>query len=630
MVLCRILSHNLSDFYARYWEQIVQRIVRQDITSFAFVAIGLLSLLAIWWAFAYQPTQVAINVSNPMIAQGTLGRDPEGVWFTGDTQINSNRFGNTPWRAMQWRWRQAPGTPLVAKVQLAAVQLIIPVTESWRVVHILMPSSVAQIPLIVQSTTVRVPGDSRDLGVIMGYLTVHRLMAPPWWIYMVVGDYGVLIVMAALWLWRGRWLGVIALVLMSVLYLAMVIQETASGFANPTLWLDHNSRYVLSAMAGLFTLAQRQRVVVALTPRGRLFGLDIMRAVAITGVVIAHSTPLFFEEWSTVRDIFKWFVGLGGIGVDIFFALSGYLIGAILLRAVAQFNQAHILKRFLMRRWLRTLPAAYVSAIMIWFIAAPQNIPDYITSMFFMGAINPLRFSGELTYWWSLAIEEIFYLVFPIMLFLLIKKFPQHQAFLLTIGIMIGVSWVSRIILIAYLAYSPVDYGLRINHISYANLDLMVLGIVLQLIRQQRPDWFVRLSHIGFAPGAVVFVTGVILLLDPLRWELVTIVTCHLLITIGSVLMIPACESLVTLGWRRIDDMVRWIALISYSLYLYNCLVAIFVFQRYGAAMSWEMVGWSLTLYFGLTVLLSALSYYLIEAPVMRWRDVHYADRDAQ
>jgi peptidoglycan/LPS O-acetylase OafA/YrhL len=54
------------------------------------------------------------------------------------------------------------------------------------------------------------------------------------------------------------------------------------------------------------------------------------------------------------------------------------------------------------------------------------------------------------------------------------------------------------------------------------------------------------------------------------------------------------------------------------------------VFQRYGAAMSWEMVGWSLTLYFGLTVLLSALSYYLIEAPVMRWRDVHYADRDAQ
>jgi peptidoglycan/LPS O-acetylase OafA/YrhL len=595
-----------------------------------FIGIITLSLMSIWWGFAHQPDQLAIALDNPVHAQGVLGSDPEGVWFTGNTQINSNRFGDTPWRAMQWRWRQAPGTPLVVNVQLATVQLIIPVMESWRVVHILMPSSVAQIPLIVRSTTIRVPGDSRDLGVIMSYLTVHRLEAPPWWIYMVVCDYGVLIVMAALWLWRGRWLGAIALGLMSVLYLAMVAQETASGFANPSLWLDSNSRYILSAMAGLFTLAQRQRVVVALAPRGRRFGLDVIRAVAIICVVIAHSTPLFFEEWSSIRDIFKWFVSSGAIGVDIFFALSGYLIGAILLRALAQFNQYHVLKRFLMRRWLRTLPAAYVSAIVIWFIVTPQNIPDYIASMLFVGTVNPLRFSSELTYWWSLGIEELFYLVFPIVLFLLIKKFPRHQAFLLTIGVMIGITWVSRIILIGYLAYAPINYGLRINHISYANLDLMVLGIVMQLVRQQRPDWFVRLSHIGFAPGAVVFVTGVILLMDPLRWELVTIVTCHLLITIGSVLMIPACESLSTLGWRRIDDVVRWIALISYSLYLYNCVIGIFVLQRYGAAVSWGMLGWSLTVYIGLTVLLSALSYYLVEAPVLRWRDVHYADRDGQ
>jgi hypothetical protein len=117
----------------------------------------------------------------------------------------------------------------------------------------------------------------------------------------------------------GRWLRVGVLLFFSSVYLAMLLQETASGFANPSLWLDHNSRYVLSALMLCFAWGQRRRLVVALAPSGRRFGLDVMRAVAITCVVIAHSTPLFFEEWNSVRDIFKWFIDLGTIGVDIFF-----------------------------------------------------------------------------------------------------------------------------------------------------------------------------------------------------------------------------------------------------------------------------------------------------------------------
>jgi peptidoglycan/LPS O-acetylase OafA/YrhL len=67
-------------------------------------------------------------------------------------------------------------------------------------------------------------------------------------------------------------------------------------------------------------------------PQGRRFGVDVLRAIAVMCVVVAHFTPLVFVEWSSNRDIFSWLVYLGAVGVDIFFALSGYLIGGILLR----------------------------------------------------------------------------------------------------------------------------------------------------------------------------------------------------------------------------------------------------------------------------------------------------------
>jgi peptidoglycan/LPS O-acetylase OafA/YrhL len=516
------------------------------------------------------------------------------------------------------------------QLQLESRQISADASPQWRVVHLLMPTVRHHTLLDIQSGTYHVAGDSRNLGVMVTQLQVERLPTSPWQMFLVVCDYWLLIGAAWLWLWRGRWVGVGVLLFVSSVYLAMLLQETASGFANPSLWLDHNSRSILSALMVCFAWVQRGRRVVALAPSGRRFGLDVMRAVAIVCVVIAHSTPLFFEEWNSVRDIFKWFVNLGTIGVDIFFALSGYLIGAILWRSLAQFNNPAVLKRFLMRRWLRTLPAAYVSAIVIWFIAAPKNILDYLASILFVGAVNPFRFSYEMNYWWSLSIEELFYVLFPIVLFGLMKKLPPQRAFLITIGIVAGIAFISRMLLIWYLPYSPIDYGQRISHINYASLDSMVWGIILQLVRRQRADWFVRLSNIGFAPGAIVFLTGVVLLLDPFRWELATIFFCHIFITVGAVLMIPAFESINTLGWTYIDRIVSWIALISYSLYLYNCIIGIFAVGHYGYASSWGMLAHSLTVYFGLTVILSALSYYLVEAPVLRWRDAHFPDQQIQ
>src|SRR5437868_4314520 len=89
----------------------------------------------------------------------------------------------------------------------------------------------------------------------------------------------------------------------------------------------------------------------------RSAGLDLMRALAITLVLLHHFLLPVLRHASWVVPFFGW----GFIGVDIFFALSGFLIGRILLKLDSTVaRRPRELLRFWARRWLRTLPIYYV------------------------------------------------------------------------------------------------------------------------------------------------------------------------------------------------------------------------------------------------------------------------------
>ncbi len=89
--------------------------------------------------------------------------------------------------------------------------------------------------------------------------------------------------------------------------------------------------------------------------KNRIYGLDVIRATAILLVLISHSTLLLFpNESSVLLTVIKFF---GAIGVDLFFVLSGYLIGGIILKQLSEGKTK--LKHFIhfwIRRWFRTLP----------------------------------------------------------------------------------------------------------------------------------------------------------------------------------------------------------------------------------------------------------------------------------
>ena len=110
----------------------------------------------------------------------------------------------------------------------------------------------------------------------------------------------------------------------------------------------------------------------------RYHGLDLARAIAICLVVFAHS--LWISDF--YPEIVGWLMGLSGtIGVEIFFVISGFLIGRIVLRLLEDedFSLATIIE-FLKRRWFRTLPNYYlilfVNVLLWWFVY--HKIPEQL------------------------------------------------------------------------------------------------------------------------------------------------------------------------------------------------------------------------------------------------------------
>jgi peptidoglycan/LPS O-acetylase OafA/YrhL len=143
----------------------------------------------------------------------------------------------------------------------------------------------------------------------------------------------------------------------------------------------------------------------------RVFGLDFLRAAAILLVIVAHSSFMFLP---LTHRLEAWWM-LGHLGVELFFVLSGFLIGGIL--ATQAQTARFAVGRFWVRRWLRTLPNYYLFLIINivlarWIEGSWPHAAPYAVFLQNFAWPQPLFFIES----WSLAVEEIFYLIAPLLL----------------------------------------------------------------------------------------------------------------------------------------------------------------------------------------------------------------------
>jgi len=154
-----------------------------------------------------------------------------------------------------------------------------------------------------------------------------------------------------------------------------------------------------------------------LNQNSRIFGLDLMRATAILMVVAGHCLWIYPQDDSLFHQLLQLF---GFFGVEIFFVLSGFLIGKILYQLYLKedFSLATVFY-FLKRRWYRTLPNYYLVLLINIIIAGfiGYEMPQLWRYFFFLQnfKVSMLPFFTES---WSLAVEEFAYVVLPFFIFM--------------------------------------------------------------------------------------------------------------------------------------------------------------------------------------------------------------------
>jgi peptidoglycan/LPS O-acetylase OafA/YrhL len=352
--------------------------------------------------------------------------------------------------------------------------------------------------------------------------------------------------------------------------------------------------------------------------RERQPGLDLLRALAIVVVVVYHAALFGFKLPGRV-DRFGW------IGVDLFFVLSGYLIGGQLLAPLAR-NQSIKLGRFFTRRALRIMPAYFVVLAIYFLLPSWREYPEMSQPFWkFLLSVQNIALHGgtAFSHAWSLAVEDQFYLALPFLLLFLYRR-PRAVIIIPCLIIFGG------ILLRTFLAYKNLGengvsfrgFQAWIYYPTWTRLDPLVYGVALAAIEKFRPTWWRRI--INCAPWLWLPVLGLIAYaLNLGETENLTIAACvwqFPLIAVGmAALLVCAVSPRLPLCRVAIPG-AAFIASIAYSAYLIQKLVISGV-EQFCADHNIDLTSAPALLGVELCVYLAAtLLFLLVERPFLQLR----------
>ncbi len=205
--------------------------------------------------------------------------------------------------------------------------------------------------------------------------------------------------------------------------------------------------------------------------------MDFLRAIAILLVVLAH-TILSYGAPKNLAPL-----QLGGTGVDLFFVLSGWLLGGLLFKEAEKNNSIDI-KRFWARRWMRTLPAYYTVLVLtiIQRYLTKENVEFPWEYFFFLQ-----NYDANLSLFfvsWSLCVEEQFYLfIAPLLAFLTLLKRKTTTIVLL------------GLFLLPFL-FRQADWYSSVME-THVRVDGCLAGVLLAHIRYQYHSLWEKLTNIA-------------------------------------------------------------------------------------------------------------------------------------
>jgi peptidoglycan/LPS O-acetylase OafA/YrhL len=363
----------------------------------------------------------------------------------------------------------------------------------------------------------------------------------------------------------------------------------------------------------------------------RVPGLDLLRATAILWVMWYHG----FLLWnggarSALVSPHNPVSQLGWMGVDLFFVLSGYLIGSQLLKPLAT-DRAPDLKDFWIRRAFRILPA-YAVIVSLYFIfpavrEQPQIQPVWQFATFTENLLIDFHHGKAFSQVWSLCVEEHFYVVAPLLILLLWRR-PAWVAVTVCAAVLIGDAALRALIWrldLAPLSPDSDDFSRlfmeRIYYPTWTRLDGLLAGVALAAVRRFRPAiWENLMRRANLLTGVGLAALGIAAWLFQDQSAFWPSVVGYPLLASAFALLVAAAASPHGLLGRRPVPGAGAVAAVAYSLYLSHKIAYHLVLLALGAQAKTHP-DLAVTLAGAGAAAGGALLYFGVERPFLRWRD---------
>lgn len=340
--------------------------------------------------------------------------------------------------------------------------------------------------------------------------------------------------------------------------------------------------------------------------------LDLCRSLAILYVVIFH----FMMNFPNAP--FQFIYNQGHLGVDLFFIISGYLVGRQPLKLVLN-NKKQNFKEFYIKRFFKIIPSFWfliLGAYLLYNVFFPFPLKTFEAGEWFYYFTFTQNYSGSnvLSHAWSLCVEEHFYIILPISLLILrlLKKSNPKQIFVFLILAIIS-------------AYLFRYIGYIIHYETYAathnRIDALALGVLLALLELTKNNFFNLSDQLGSKQKARITL-GIVILgiglfiggyskaidsIDNFYYQ----VLYHGFVPLGIFLILSQTLNLKF----KLPIWLKLSAYFSYNWYLWHCVIVfylVYYFEDYKVIF---------LPYILVTFVVSVLTTYFIEEPFMRLRN---------
>lgn len=354
----------------------------------------------------------------------------------------------------------------------------------------------------------------------------------------------------------------------------------------------------------------------------RLPGLDLLRAIAILWVMLFHSFLLggLGPDWS-------WLSRYGWMGVDLFFVLSGFLIGSQVFGPLSQ-GRRFSYADFYARRAFRIFPAyfAVLALYLMWpaFREAPSMEPWWKFLTFTMNLSIDYGRNSAFSHAWSLCVEEHFYWLFPLLAVSLLKRPASWKFIALCAGVVVGGIALRTVF---WLHGTETDPSMNRNwfvediyYPTWSRLDGLLCGVALAVWKAFRPQaWLAARRHANtvLLGGIAVMALSFWLFRD--RTGLPGNAVGWPVLSLGLGLLVFAAADRDSLIGRQHLPIAGWLAAISYSLYLAHKAMYHLVQHYWGTQLSGTGL-FAFLIYGGAAILAGATLHYTVEKPFLKLR----------